>query len=196
MKSTLKNTSEGYGTVARWFHWSTAAAFLAAYLVIYSALWIATREHPNYFPLLRGHVALGLLVGILTVPRLVWRLAGVKPRELPGSPVGHVMARMAHASLYIFLLLMPLTGYLGTNKGFDLWIFYFPGFGSSPMFAWLSDIFGFDWKTFEAPIDAVHHFLGEWIVWVVVALHVAAALYHHFALRDGTLRRMWGNREP
>lgn len=196
LPAPIKNTSEGYGAVARWFHWSTAATFIAAYLLVYAAIWIATREHPNYLSLLRGHVALGLLVGILTVPRLLWRFVGIKPRELPGSPVGHILARVTHASLYLFMLLMPLTGYLGTNKGFDLWLFHFPGFGSSSMFSWLSSTYGFDWQSFEEPIDAIHHFLGKRVIWVVVALHATAALYHHFVLHDRTLRRMWPDDKP
>ncbi len=40
------------------------------------------------------------------------------------------------------------------------------------------------------PIDVVHHFLGKWVVWGVVALHVAAALFHHRVRRDDVLTRM------
>jgi cytochrome b561 len=49
---------------------------------------------------------------------------------------------------------------------------------------------GTDWERFEPPVDAVHHFVGEWIAWVVVGLHIAAAMFHHFIRRDSVLRRM------
>jgi len=37
---------------------------------------------------------------------------------------------------------------------------------------------------------AVHSFLGKWVAWVLVALHVGAALMHHFVRHDTVLRRM------
>jgi len=43
-----------------------------------------------------------------------------------------------------------------------------------------------DWRP---AINAVHHW-NSWLIIGVVALHVAAALFHHFVLRDGVLRRM------
>ena len=55
---------------------------------------------------------------------------------------------------------------------------------------------GFTWDEFEAPVDAVHHFLGKFVAWGVVALHVAAALYHHWVRRDGVLQRMWPGGGP
>ena len=31
---SLKNTAANYGRIAKWFHWTTAALFLAAYVVV------------------------------------------------------------------------------------------------------------------------------------------------------------------
>ncbi|GKT18205.1 hypothetical protein AVHY2522_17935 [Acidovorax sp. SUPP2522] len=36
----------------------------------------------------------------------------------------------------------------------------------------------------------MHHFLGQWVAWIVVVLHVAAALFHHHVRRDDVLKRM------
>nr|WP_283812591.1 cytochrome b/b6 domain-containing protein [Bradyrhizobium aeschynomenes] len=49
---------------------------------------------------------------------------------------------------------------------------------------------GVSWEAFEPPVDAIHHFVGKWIAWVVVGLHIAAALFHHLVRRDGVLTRM------
>jgi cytochrome b561 len=38
-------------------------------------------------------------------------------------------------------------------------------------------------------IGELHEELGEIFYWVV-GLHIAAALWHHFVVRDNTLRRM------
>jgi cytochrome b561 len=38
-------------------------------------------------------------------------------------------------------------------------------------------------------IGSIHTWLGDTILWVA-GVHAAAALYHHFVLRDGVLRSM------
>ena len=46
-------------------------------------------------------------------------------------------------------------------------------------------------KEFEEPIDYVHKELGgEFLVLLLVAGHILAALYHHFIKKDRTLRKM------
>lgn len=50
--------------------------------------------------------------------------------------------------------------------------------------------FGITWDGFEAPVDVDHHFVGKWVAWVVVVLHVAAALFHHLVRKDQVLVRM------
>jgi cytochrome b561 len=42
---------------------------------------------------------------------------------------------------------------------------------------------------------SVHYAISR-LLMAVIVLHVAAALYHTFDLRDGLLRRMWFGRQP
>ena len=50
---------------------------------------------------------------------------------------------------------------------------------------------GISFETFEKPIDFIHkEVLGAWLVWMLIAGHVMAALYHHFVRKDRTLKKM------
>jgi cytochrome b561 len=185
-----RNSSARFGTLAKLFHWTSAAAFMAAYIVVYVVIWFMDDTSPDALPVLNIHWVLGLLVGFLVVPRLLWRLLDVQPDDPPGSALEHRIARLAHGVLYGLLILMPLTGYLGTGAATDFGLFTVTGFNETWLFNQLSQTFGWHWEAFEAPIDAVHHFMGQWVAWGVVAAHVAAACFHHWVRRDDVLTRM------
>jgi cytochrome b561 len=129
-------------------------------------------------------------VGFLVLPRLAWRMLEVEPDATPGSRLEHRLAKWAHWGLYGLLILMPLTGYIGTGAPTDFGVFTVTGFNETALFQWISRRFDVSWDAFEAPIDGVHHFVGKWLAWVVVALHVSAALFHHWVRRDEVLVRM------
>jgi cytochrome b561 len=128
------------------------------------------------------------------LPRLLWKLLNVQPQDVPGSRFEHVLAHTAHWSLYALMIIMPLTGYMGTGRYTDFGLFVVPKFADTAAFAWIAQTWSLTFKEFEAPIDAVHHFLGKWVAWPIVGLHVVAALYHHWVRRDQVLSRMWSGR--
>ena len=186
----IKNTAQRFGAVAGLTHWVTAAAFILSYPVVYYVIWVleADRKHPLFLPVLNVHWVLGMVVGVLVVPRLIWRLTNMEPDPAPGTPLEHLLSTLAHWGLYGLMITMPLTGYLGTGgqAPYDLYLFTLPKFPQTALFQWLE----IDWKTFEPVMDAFHHFVGQWVAWMVVALHIAAAVYHHRVRRDTVLVRM------
>lgn len=186
----IRNTRAAFGAVAKFFHWTTAAAFIGAYLVVYYYMWILDPELPASWPVLNIHWALGIIAGTLVLPRLVWRLFDVQPDEVPGSRLEHLAAHAAHWALYGLMIVMPLTGYIGTNGATEFGFFTIPSFRETALFNAISTTFGMSWEGFEAPVDAVHHFVGKWVAWFVVLAHVAAALFHHCVRRDEVLIRM------
>lgn len=185
-----RNSAAQFGVLAKLLHWTSAAAFIAAYIIVYYILWFMDEESPDVLPVLNVHWALGLLVGTLVLPRLLWRLFDVQPDPPAGSKLEHALARVAHWALYGLLIILPLTGYLGTGADTDFGLFSVTGFNETAVFGWISASTGWSFETFEGPIDVVHHFVGKWIAWVVVGLHVLAALFHHWVRRDATLVRM------
>jgi len=186
----LKNSRERFGALAKFFHWTSAAAFIGAYIVVYYVIWFLDEEAPGTLAVLNVHWMLGLLVGALVLPRLAWRLLDVQPQDPPGSALEHRLAHAAHWGLYGLLIVLPLTGYAGTSLHTDFGVLTVPSFRDTALFEAMASIFGFDWESFEPPVDAVHHFLGKWVAWGVVGLHVLAALYHHRVRRDDVLTRM------
>jgi cytochrome b561 len=130
--------------------------------------------------LLEGHRHFGLFVLLLFFARVALRLrAGKLPHE--GSP-GRLMRFMAtstHVAMYALLLVQPLLGWsLSNAEGKPV---HFLG-------VTLPALVGAD----EDLADSLHvwHQNTAWLLLALISLHVAAALFHHFILRDGVLRMM------
>lgn len=198
-----KNSIDAYGSVSMLFHWVTAAAFIAAYVIAYYVIWIVdpqTSVKPALFglapngdlvvPILNIHWVLGITIGFLVLPRLMWRLFGTSPRPLGESRAETLAADVAHWALYVLLIVMPLSGYLNTYDPSDFGLFAIPAFKDTALFAWVSSTFGVSWPDVEKPMEAIHHFTGKWIGWTLVVVHVGAALLHHFVRKDTVLVRM------
>jgi cytochrome b561 len=185
-----KNTATSFGVVTKSFHWIIAVAFVVAYVTVYYVIWFTDDTAPEIPPALNIHWISGLLVGALILPRLLWRLFNIQPDAPPGSRIEHLLAHAAHWGLYALMIMMPLTGYIGTDAPTDFGIFKVDSFHQTTLFQWLSSVFGFTWESFEAPVDAIHHFFGKWIASTAICLHVAAAMFHHLIRRDNVLTRM------
>jgi|SaaInlV_100m_DNA_5_1039725.scaffolds.fasta_scaffold02841_5 cytochrome b561 len=196
----LKNTNIQYGSVAKWMHWITALCFLCAYAAIYYVHWFTEYRSPEYREMLLLHAMFGLTVGILFLPRLIWRLINVEPEHDPAPHWQHLASKIAHWILYLFIFAMPLTGWLGFGMPavnfyglFDIPTLNGTGFFESSF----AENMGLVFEEWEKPIDFVHvNILGRLFVWMLILVHVAAALYHHFVQKDNTLRKMVPGMKP
>ena len=119
---------------------------------------------------------------ILTLVRLGWRVAN-PAIPLPASTPRwqKVAARTTHVLFYVVLLALPLTGWLAgsaSGRGFEWYgLFDFP----------LLPIGG--GRELARSLMDVHEALPK-LLYVLLFLHVAGALKHHFRDRDDVLRRM------
>lgn len=190
----LKNTREKYGSVAKWLHWVTAICFLFAYVsVYYSHFFIEPRTPDERF--VRGlHTMFGISAGLLFLPRLLWRFTNQQPEEVHGPAWQELAAKVAHWALYAVILAMPLTGWLGYGGGSVnfFWLFDIPTFRNTGLYDWfVVGILDMDFETFEGPIDYFHKkIMGKWLASILILVHIGAALYHHFHLKDNTLKKM------
>ncbi|MDQ8023245.1 MAG: cytochrome b [Moraxellaceae bacterium] len=188
----FKNTRERFGAIAGACHWLIASAFILSYPFVYYVVYVLERDRSNplFLPVLNVHWFLGIVVGVLVIPRLLWRWMNIEPEESPGSKVEHLLARLAHWGLYALMIIMPATGYLGTggktSATIDFYLFEIPRFPNTELFRLLQ----IDWATFEPIMDGIHHFSGQWLAPTVVLLHIAAAFYHHYVRGDTVLLRM------
>ena len=124
---------------------------------------------------------------------IIWRNLNQTPNQETGSKLAHIAAHLGHYALYAVMILMPLTGYIGTGVNTEyFYLFDIPKFESSSLYQILvTNWMGLSFKEFEAPIDYFHKdIMGKWAVWILIAGHVMAAMYHHFVKKDRTLIKM------
>jgi len=126
------------------------------------------------------HVWAGLLVLGLSLLRLGWRLTHGPPPVDSSSIVMTWLAKAAHIALYAFIILQPIFGVLTFNvEGNPV-----PLLGTGMSFS----IVGAN-ASLAPLVEDLHEAVGE-IFYYVIGLHAAAALWHHYVLRDDTMRRM------
>ena len=168
-----------YTPVAKGLHWLMAALILGL-----AALGIVMHEmplSPLKLELYAWHKWFGVTVFLLVWLRLAWRLTH-RPPALPAT-LSAPLQRLAHAGhslLYVLMIVIPLSGWLMSSaKGVQtVW------FGLVP----LPDLLGRDRELGDLLQQA--HKLLNLLLLLTLAGHVLAALWHHFVLKDDTLRRM------
>ena len=188
-----QNTTEAWGSAAKSLHWVTVLLVLGIVPVgfLMTATYGASLKHADLRPLhvvlQQVHLTLGFTILALVVLRIAARARSAVVPALPGLPGWQrAAARATHYALYAVLLLFPLSGWasLSVFRGEPLWFFGArfipPILPELP----LQHAFGYG---FFAQIHRACWKAGA----ALLALHVAAALWHHFARRDGVLRRMW-----
>ena len=187
----LKNTADNYGLIAKTLHWLTALLFLASYVTVYYRHWFTEEKTPENWTALQLHFSIGITVGVIVVLRILWKLTNSSPELEPGSRLQHLAAKGGHLVLYAVMIIMPVTGYLGTGVATEyFFLFDITGFNETALF---KDNFGtsMTFKEFEKPIDFVHKkVMGKWLVWMLIVGHAGAALYHHYIKKDRTLEKM------
>lgn len=190
---TLKNTSTSYGSIAKWLHWITAGLFLASYIVIYYRHWFTEEKTPENWTALQLHLSIGVTIGVIVALRILWKILNQNPDLEPGTRIEHLAAKAGHFALYIVMIVMPLTGYLGTGANTEyFFMFDIPKFESTYLFnMFVTEGAGISFKEFEQPLDFIHKDIGgAWLVWLLILGHAVAALYHHFLKKDHTLHKM------
>lgn len=175
----FKNTLHNYGSVAKFFHWLIALLIIG--LLALGCAVTFMDNNPNQEFYINIHKLFGLLVLVLAALRLLWLLYNPRPPMLEGlQPWEKMGAHAVHGLLYFFMFFMPITGWIySTSAG------YFPDFLGVQFPLWgipkdkaLSHLFG------------TIHLYAAWSLLVVLIIHIAAALKHHFVAKDDVLRRM------
>lgn len=167
-----------YDAVARVLHWVMAAAILALWVV--GHMIDALPKGPVRSEVIGLHKAIGVILLVMAVARLAWRLVRPQP-ALPATlpAMERLMASAGHVGLYLLMVLIPLDGILlSQSAGRDV-----SAFGLA-----LPVLVGKD-DALKEVLKGGHVALG-WVLALVLAGHVAAALRHRFILRDDIMARM------
>ncbi|MBB2487965.1 cytochrome b [Mitsuaria sp. WAJ17] len=174
---------------SRLLHWLVAALMLG---LAGMGLYMSRTEAWALYP---WHKSLGVIALLFIALRLGQRLRlGLPDPVQATSPALHLAARWAHGALLALTLLMPLSGMLfsgASGHGFGVFGLTLVPHQDDP--AKPGEVLPYNATLADLGHQA-HHWLG-YLLLLLVALHVLAALKHHVIDRDRTLLRMLGRKD-
>jgi cytochrome b561 len=166
-----------YDNVAIALHWATAFLVVANLLLAKTWDWFAK---PTRGLMENTHMSFGVLLTLLIVARLVWRL--IPGHQMSSLEAGWVKlaSKGVHYLLYALLAAEAVLGFAfrwGAGRPMD-----FFGLGIPPLIGEIA-------KPDRNLLREIHEWNG-WVIIAIAGLHAAAALYHHYVLKDRVLTRM------
>lgn len=169
---------ERYNAGAIVLHWITALLIVANLLLGVSMVPLPISPRKLHWYL--WHKSIGASIFGLTSLRLAWRAIRGHPDAVAMPEWQRRAAVVSHAMLYGLLLLIPLSGWLYSSAtGVQVvYLGMFPLPNLVPKDKALADVLRF-----------THVGLNVLLV-LVICLHIAAALKHHFYDKDAVLARM------
>jgi cytochrome b561 len=177
--ASLHSATEKHHRLTIVLHWGTLLCIVVAVGAVLLCEFIGDKFWRQI--LLETHRQLGLLVLLGVAIRLGVRLRYGMADHMSGLPWPMRFAATAtHWCLYGLLIGLPLLGWATTNAH-NLQVQFF-GLVDLPT------LIGVDAELADELSD--NHILGSWMLLGLVALHAAAALYHHFIRRDRVLWAM------
>lgn len=175
-----RNNTDRYGSLSIGMHWLMVLLLIAVYAMI-NLHDLAPKGSELQAELKVWHFMFGLSVLVLVFARLAARLfAGATPLITPPLPRWQKgLAKAMHIVLYVFMLVMPVFGWLAVSAKGDPVLF---------LGMQLPPLIGYD-KALYDTLKEIHETIGT-LGYYLIGLHAAAALVHHYVVHDNTLLRM------
>ncbi len=186
------NTAGHWGAVAKSLHWAIALLVFGQLALgfyaheqkeaMLAALDFSTERIDSVQTIFHLHKSIGIVIGLLVIIRILWRVTHYVPPlsgELPRSI--QALAHATHWMLYASLLTLAASGFFAAGASpFGIDFFYI---------VHIPHLFDVSDGTREAA--ELVHMIAVWTLIVLTTLHIAAAAFHHFALKDDTMVKMW-----
>ena len=170
--------NQKYHSLTKIIHWLTGLCVIIAFVL--GPEDVDELDNPSLDLGLQTHQTLGLAVFGLTVLRLLWTLFSQRPLAVPMAAWMRTISKVLQGSLYLLLIAVPLTAILGT------WL-------EGNVLSLLDNV------TITSPLSTSEN-LGEFLLelhptladtlLILAGIHAAAALFHHFILKDLVLATM------
>ena len=171
------NSFGKYGLLAKLFHWIT---FVILILQIPFGFYLVGLEFSDRrIDLENIHILIGITVFYITLFRLVWKFFNSSPTEGNSFFKGQIfIAKANHFFLYLSIFTITISGilkklYMGEKLNF---LFFSYGFKKDNF--QLADLY------YEV------HIYANYLLIVLVALHILAVIVHHFIFKDKILNKI------
>lgn len=166
-----------YDSVAKWLHWLIAIIVL---LMLLGGWGLGDLEGEELVQTIKIHSGLGTLVLILMLIRWAWRLTRNPPEPEPMKNWQLVLSKATHWAFYGLLVLQPVFGILqAAFIDYSVKAFGLIDYSSLAV----------DNKEFYGLFHELHE-INAMLLILLAAIHIVAAIYHHFFVKDNVLRRM------
>lgn len=179
-----------YNTVAMTLHWLIAALIL---INIGLAWYFNTLHGAPKLDMIQIHKPIGITVLVLSVGRLAWRFISPPP-PLPASVAGweRAAAYTVYVLFYVVMIGMPLTGWamVSASKLIAVYPISFFNLFHWPAIGPLTTLPGPQMHQAHHLFETAHG-LGAKLAYVLIVLHVSAALRHQFIKRDEVFGSMF-----
>lgn len=177
MRTELENSR--YSRLTVLLHWLIVLLFVTVYCTM-EFRGIFARGSDGRELMKMAHYWFGLTILWLLLPRLWARFSQHTPVIIPEQPQWqHKLAIWVHLALYALMLLMPLLGWLllsAEGKELNYFGLQFPALMAAD-------------EIWAERLEELHE-IGAKAGYLLIFIHAAAALLHHYVLKDNTVKRM------
>ena len=196
----LRNSALRWGWLAQGFHWIMALMIIALAFVgvfmanftdwFYPDMLEATTARVD---LTQQHKSFGFVVFVLACLRVLWRWFSPVTPGLPDDTPSwqRLSVKVTHYGLYALIFIMPLSGWLMSSASPLNDVDAYPAQIKNMVFGLfeMPDPISPGDRDLASLFNTVHIYAGYALA-VLLLLHIAGVLYHHFILRDSVLVRM------
>ena len=171
------NSYSKYGLLAKLFHWVTFIVLLAQ--VPFGFYLVGLEFSDQRIELENIHILVGITIFYITLFRLIWKLFNPSPTESKSFFKGQILiGKVNHLLLYLSIFAITISGmlkklYMGETLNF---LFFKYGFEKDNFL--LADAF------YEV------HIYANYLLLVLVTLHILAVVVHHFVFKDKILNKI------
>ena len=174
---------DSFNKTAILLHWVVAFLLMVQFLIGLDMVDIPKGPYSTRPFWFNTHKSIGIVLGCLILFRLYWRFRSGVPENPAGSPGWQrIAANLSHMLLYCCMILMPVSGLLGSL--FSKYDLLFVGI-KIPKF--------FEHDEFIKELMTNIHQWTAYIFLVIICIHILAAVKHLVIDCDGVFERMMPN---